>query len=192
MVWKIWLLSLSFALVGCATRSGLIEHNDNYSQIGFDKVSKANFVKSGGSGSKFALGLLCLPCMAISNNETEGQENPLDRQCKDAINTQLKAQSPNGNETHKLVMELKYKVLTGFMKEVALQIDWYGVNQKDTIDYHIRTIVAADSALEMFPNPNDAKYVPIFIDLAKKSAEDFYSILTRGKSEYSMPSASYC
>jgi hypothetical protein len=183
-----YLILLLMIFTGCATKSGLIEKSENYSTKYYDNVNKSNFSRDGSASSKLALGLLCLPCMA-ADGSSHSTTKELDEKCLSEIKKVLEEKQPGtlGN----LSINVRYRVLTGFMKEVALQTDWYGLDDEGKIEIHIRTIVPSEKALEMFPNTKSKKYNDIFVELAKKSAYDFISILNGIAPLYSLSSTNF-
>lgn len=84
----------------------------------------------------------------------------------------------DNNLSSLLRINLKYIIVPGWKKRVALRSDWtlFGLDGRESVN--IRTIVISKFGMEVFVDTKDPKYEKTFTDLAAKNAEDFLSVLS--------------
>jgi hypothetical protein len=79
-----------------------------------------------------------------------------------------------------LKIRIEYGWKAGYRKRLALFGDWtlYGTDAKPIV--RVKTYVAIPSGIDVVVDMKNQEYESIWIELARKSAEDFLSICTRG------------
>jgi hypothetical protein len=79
-----------------------------------------------------------------------------------------------------LKIRIEYGWKAGYKKRLALFGDWtlYDTDTKPTAK--VKTYVAIPSGIDVIVDMKNQKYESIWIELARKSAEDFLAICTRG------------
>lgn len=95
-------------------------------------------------------------------------------------NEYIKAVMATNSLDAALKIRIEYGWKASYRKRLALYGCWtlYGTDAKPAII--VKTYVAISSGTDVVVDMKNQKYEPIWIDLARKSAEDFVSICTKG------------
>ncbi|MHC4463995.1 MAG: hypothetical protein ACYS30_21565 [Planctomycetota bacterium] len=90
-----------------------------------------------------------------------------------------------------LKIRIEYGWKAGWRKRLALFGDWtlYDTNAKPTV--RVKTYVAIPSGIDVVVDMKNQEYEPVWIELARKSAEDFLSICSRGTPIHGPKEVSY-
>lgn len=81
-------------------------------------------------------------------------------------------------------MDMKFTVFAGFKKKLGIKTIWT-IRDADGVERaKIKTVVAADSATQVFPNTKDPRHEALFTELARRSAFDFVAMLEGEEPQY--------
>lgn len=84
-----------------------------------------------------------------------------------------------------VTVKLNFTVRIGGKKPVVIHADWSAWGPDGAEKAIVRTAVASDEGLEMFPKTTDPKYEVTFMGLARRSAEDFVLLMKGEPAKYS-------